>query len=194
MNAREVEAAETSVARKRRHAVEGFVCAGAVATAAVALGFFSIRVALALGAGAALQAVVALALWLRRRELIERLAVHPEAYTIPDVARFGSRVASVRGRQELAARLEALVRQTDSPWHVHLTDRVRLHARDLEAIARELVVPSSYVRPASAVACRRLLTRTVRSPLYNPHLPEEDLTAVLARIRTGINAPASPQD
>jgi hypothetical protein len=42
------------------------------------------------------------------------------------------------------------------------------------------------VQPATAVACRRLVTHPVQSPLYNPNLPEEDLAALLLRIRSGI--------
>jgi hypothetical protein len=55
-------------------------------------------------------------------------------------------------------------------------------------LAHELAAPAARVEPATAVACRRLVTRPVESPLYNPNLPEEDLRALLLRIRAGITS------
>ena len=52
-----------------------------------------------------------------------------------------------------------------------------------------IAAPSARVEPATVVACRRLLTRPVQSPLYNPNLPDEDLAALVFRIRAGINSP-----
>ena len=65
--------------------------------------------------------------------------------------------------------------------------RAAIYGQQLETPARELASPAARVEPAMAVACRRLLTRPVESPLYNPNLPEEDLRALLLRIRAGIS-------
>jgi NAD(P)-dependent dehydrogenase (short-subunit alcohol dehydrogenase family) len=67
--------------------------------------------------------------------------------------------------------------------------RLVLAARSLdklEALAGELVSPARSVEPASAVACRRLLTHLAESPLYNPGVPVGELHAALHRIRAGI--------
>jgi hypothetical protein len=158
------------------------VAAIAVAAVPVSSGF-----AIALGVGAALQVSVAVLLWLSRRERIERLALDPSAYAIPEVARFGDRVCALRERRRLAAFIEAVVSERGSPLELHLVARVARYAQQLETLARELASPAAHFEPAMAVACRRLLTRPVESPLYNPNLPEEDLRALLLRIRAGIS-------
>jgi hypothetical protein len=127
------------------------------------------------------------AFWLCRRERIERLALEPSAYTIPAVARFGARVAALSERRRLAAWLNSVVHERGEVLELHLVARVRHYASQLEMLATELATPSVRVEPTTAVACRRLLTRPVESPLYNPNLPEEDLRALLLRIRGGIS-------
>jgi hypothetical protein len=62
---------------------------------------------------------------------------------------------------------------------------VALVAQELETLARDLASPRS-IAPASAVACRRLLTHMTESPLYNPRIPLDDLHLTLRRIRAGI--------
>ena len=126
-------------------------------------------------------------MWLLRRERIERLALDPSAYAIPEVARFGARVCALRERRRLAAFIDAVVHERGHPLELHLVVRVGRYAPQLETLASELASPAARVEPATAVACRRLLTRPVESPLYNPNLPEEDLRALLLRIRAGIS-------
>jgi hypothetical protein len=78
------------------------------------------------------------------------------------------------------------VHDCGQPLQLHLGVRTANYAHQLEMLARELGAPSARIEPATAVACRRLLTRPVESPLYNPNLPEEDLRAALIRIGAGI--------
>ena len=59
---------------------------------------------------------------------------------------------------------------------------------NLRALAGDLAAPTAAIHPPSAVACRRLLTHAVESPLYNPRLPADDLALALKRIRAGIEA------
>jgi hypothetical protein len=186
MIARELEQAAADVRGRRRQIAYGALAAVAISCSSIVAAPFSPRLGIALGAGAVGQAVLAIVTWLRRRELIERLALEPAAYAIPEVARFGSRVATPSERRRLAAWIQSLLHEPEQPLHMHLAGRAMACAHELEAIARELVAPSSRVPPAIAVACRRLLTRPVQSPLYNPNLPEEDLIAVLRRILAGI--------
>jgi hypothetical protein len=192
MNARELEVAAAVLERRRRRSVHAIVIALAVAATAVLVSLVSIRGAVALATGAAAEAVFAGGAWISRRELIERLALDPSAYAIREVARFGKRIAAADEREQLAARIRTLVHQPEQPQSFHLPGRVRAYARELEAVARELAAPAASVQPAAAVACRRLLTRPVQSPLYNPNLADEDLASLLLRIRAGIAA--SPRD
>ena len=157
--------------------------AGALALGAALLG--SRAVALALGAGAAVQALVCLAAVCGRRSLISKLALEPAAYALDEVERYGQRVLGQRHR--LAAWLAALVNEATYPGTPYLVHRVRRHAADFESLARELGSPRARVRPTSAVACRRLLTHAVESPLYNPRIPSDDLVSALNRIRSGID-------
>lgn len=188
MNARDVEMAAADVQRSRHRATRCLVTGATVAAIAVAVVPVSSGFSVALGVGAALQLTGAVLLWLSRRERIERLALDPSAYTIPEVARVGARASALRERRRLAAFIDAVVNERGHPLELHLVVRAGSYAQQLDSLARELASPAARVEPAVAVACRRLLTRPVESPLYNPNLPEEDLRALLLRIRAGISS------
>lgn len=188
MSAREVEQAGADVERSLHRAQRLLIAAIVVAALAIVAIPASPGFAVALAAGAALQVGAAVVLWVTRRERIERLALDPSAYVIPAVARFGARVCALRERRRLAAFIEAVVHDRGHPLELHLVGRAGHHAQLLDAVAHELASPAARVEPAVAVACRRLLTRPVESPLYNPNLPEEDLRALLLRIRAGISS------
>lgn len=188
MSAREVEVAAADVDRVLHRAVRWLIAGGVVAVIAAAAVPFSPGFAIALAVGAALQLSISAVLWLSRRERIERLALDPSAYVIPAVARFGARMCALRERRRLAASIDAVVHQRGHPLELHLVARAATCAQQLEMLARELASPAARFEPATAVACRRLLTRPVESPLYNPNLPEEDLRALLLRIRAGITS------
>ncbi len=186
MNARDVDTAAAQIESWRhrvRHCVIASVVVAAVATAAVP---FSSSFAIALAVGVILQLSLGGMLWLFRRERIEKLALDPAAYAIPAVARFGARVSAPCARRQLARSIHALVHERGHSLELHLVVRAASYTSQLETLARELASPSTRVEPAIAVACRRLITRPVESPLYNPNLPEEDLRALLLRIRAGI--------
>ena len=186
MNARDVEMAAMKLETFRHHAVRWLVAGAAVLAIGIAAAPFSRTFAIAMGAGALLELSVALALWLRRRERVERLALEPAAYAIPAVARFGDRLCGLSERRRLAASIRSLVGERQ-PLDVHLVVRAGRFAAQLEALARELAAPAAHIEPATVVACRRLLTRPVESPLYNPNLTDEDLQALLLRLRGGIS-------
>jgi hypothetical protein len=115
MNARDVDMAAADVERSRHRARRCLVTGGVVAAIAVAVLPMSSGFAIALGVGAALQLSAAVLLWLSRRERIERLALDPSAYAIPEVARFGARVCALRERRRLAAFIDAVVHDRGSP-------------------------------------------------------------------------------
>jgi len=188
VNAREVEVAAAGVDRLRSGARWSVIAGALLAAIAAATGTFSKWFAVTLGAGAVLELSLAAVRWLRCRERVERLALEPAAYAIPQVARFGARASALRERRRLARCLDAMVHDRGHPLELHLVIRASSYSQHLEALARELASPAMRIEPAMAVACRRLITRPVESPLYNPNLPEEDLRAVLMRIRGGITS------
>jgi hypothetical protein len=192
VNAREVESAAADVESTGRRALRSLAVAAVAAAAAAALAPSSSGVAIGLGLGGAAELIRAIVLWLYRRERIERLALDPSAYAIREVARVGARFAAVSERRRLAGWIDSMVHDRGQPLELHLVGRAGKYAHQLEALARELAPPSATVEPATAVACRRLLTRPVESPLYNPNLPEEDLRALLIRLGAGITSPAGP--
>jgi hypothetical protein len=186
MNAREVESAAAEVDSALQRALRSVAVAGVVALIGLAVVSLSPGFAVALGVGAIIELGAALTFWLWRRERVQRLALEPAAYSIPAVATFGARAATLKERRRLASFIESVVSECGHPLELHLPARARAHARALEALARQLAAPSVHVDPAVVVACRRLLTRPVESPLYNDNLPEEDLRAVLMRLSAAI--------
>lgn len=189
MHARAIEEAAARLARQRGRTIQGAALSTLSAAAAGGLAALGSDLFLAFATASALAGLVALHSEVGRRGLVGRLALDADAYAIPEVRRFGSRVARPEERARLARWIEAIVLDPERPGTFHLPDRVRRHASDLQCLARELLAPGVRVQPVSAVACRRLLTHAVESPLYNPNLPPEDLTAALYRIRQGFLGP-----
>jgi hypothetical protein len=183
---RALEEAAYELDRRRRRCFQAGTLAGGSALAAGVAAMDSLPLAAALGAGAFLEALMAAVAASRRRELVARLALEPAAYALPAVAAYGARVAHASQRVRLAAWLVEVIADACMPHSLYLGDRVALVAQELEVLARELVSPTRSVEPTSAVACRRLLTHAVESPLYNPALPLEELRSTLRRIRAGI--------
>jgi hypothetical protein len=181
---RDVERAAEDLAARRRRAHDAFVLAGLALAASGLVAAISPRAALAFLVGSGIEALVAVVAVVGRRELVSRLALEPRAYVLPDVARHGMTVA--RQRHRLAAWVAEVVADGAHPGTIYLADRVARYAGELRALARDLADPAVAVRPPSAVACRRLLTHAVESPLYNPSLPADDVALAVKRIRAGI--------
>jgi hypothetical protein len=187
MHARAVDQAAVLIRRKRRRALEAGVLAGVCVVSGAAAALVSVPLAAALGIGALVEVAMALAALNARRELIGQLALDPAAYGVPEVERYGTRAARPPERARLAAWLAEVLAESHLPHSLYLPDRVALVAQELEAIARRLVSPACTVTPTSAVACRRLLTHAVESPLYNPRVPLDDLHLTIRRIRAGMH-------
>jgi hypothetical protein len=186
MHARAVDQAAGLIRRKRRRTVEAGLLAGLCLVSGAAALLVSLPLAAALGAGALVEAAIALGALNARRELIARLALDPAAYSVPEVERYGTRAARPPERARLAAWLEELLTESQLPYSLYLPDRVALVAHELDSIAGRLLSPACTVAPESAVACRRLLTHAVESPLYNPRVPLDELHLTLRRIRAGM--------
>ena len=66
--------------------------------------------------------------------------------------------------------------------------RILAAAEELEALASELDDEELELDPACAVACMRLLSDVVTSPLLNSALPPQDLRSRVVQIRSGFKA------
>jgi hypothetical protein len=123
------------------------------------------------------------ALW-RRWDLVDRLAGERDAYTISEVLAYAARETTMDRRQSFAALIRVIAREPGPA----LEWRVRAVADDLDGLAAELEDDELVLDPASAIACRRLLSDLAASPLLNPALPAEDLRSRVLQIRSGFGA------
>lgn len=188
MTARELEQAAADLCRKRRRAREAATLAAGTSVLAVLAAVFWPALVVPFACGIAAEAALGAVSLAARRNRISRLALEPAAYVLPDVERFGRRLAEPGYCVRLAAWISEILTEAYVPGNLYLADRVALFRRELDALARELAGPVR-IQPSSAVACRRLLSDMVESPLYNPRLPTEDLGLALERIRAGIQPP-----
>lgn len=186
LTAREFEARAGALAQRRGRARSALILAGACAALAAITTLFTTALQLPLAAGTVLGLAVAGVNFVAYRETVARMALDPSAYVIPEVSRYGRRFATPAERARLASWLRDVLRESTMSECWCLADRVRHHASQLEGLAADLARPHVSIRPASAVACRRLLTCGAESPLYNPRIPSNELSAVLLRIRHGI--------
>ena len=191
LTARDLQARAGALAQRRGRARSSLISAVACGALAAITTLFTAALALPLAAGAALGLVVAGANFIAYREAVARMALDPSAYVIPEVSRYGHRFATAAERARLASWLRDILRESTMTESWCLADRVRRHRQQLEGLAADLARPHVSIRPASAVACRRLLTCGAESPLYNPRIPSNELSAVLLRIRHGIGLEAA---
>lgn len=186
MTAREIDDAAEQLRELRRQTAEGLVLAAVCLGLAGCVVAFVPTLALAFATGAAFELIVAATCFAMRRGKISRLALEPAAYEIEAVRRYGARLTALRERTALAEGIQSMLKDALSPGTLYLSDRVVSYARELDALARDLLSPAVRIHPVSVARCRALLTEAAESPLYNPRLPAEDLAVVLRRIRAGI--------
>jgi hypothetical protein len=149
--------------------------------------------AIALGASLAMTAihrplvfplfVGGMALWLlgirsiwRHWDLVDRLADDRDAYVIPHVRRYAARDARMPRRRANAKSLRGWASQED----------LAELGSELERLARDLENADLELSPASAIACRRLLTDPTVSPLLNG-ASAEDVLGTIVQIETGFS-------
>jgi len=130
--------------------------------------------------GLALGALGVGSLW-RHWDLVDRLADDGDAYGIPEVRAYAARDARMDRRLSYAAAIRSWVRERDSVTDPRIAD----FAEELEELACALEDDDLELAPASALACRRLLTEPTVSPLLNQDLPRADVGSYLGRIRSG---------
>jgi hypothetical protein len=134
--------------------------------------------------GLGVGALGARALW-RRWDLLDRLAGECDAYEIADVLAHASREATMERRHGYAALVRARLREPHDG-----SDRVA--AEELELLADELDDRLLTLDPACGVACMRLVSDPVESPLLNPSEPQEELRSRVRQIRSGFRPASAP--
>lgn len=192
MNIRAAEHAAERVERARQFFFHAVALAALTVAAATAAAIWLRTATFPLAALAAIESVVVMGAYYGQRDLLQRLALEPEASLVPAVQRYHQGLVRQPARDRLAASITSLISDARLPYAICLSDRVALVEDQLRLLARELATPEITVQPRSVVACRRLLSHGVESPLFNPGVPIEQLHATLLRIRFGIGKrPAS---
>jgi len=157
---------------------------GALAVAAfgLAIAASAVRPSFALplflgGLFVACRAVVAA--W-RRGDLLDRLLDERDAYALAEVRGRAEQEATMANRRMLGRAIRSRLELAENP-------RVVVNADQLVELAGELDDPLLDLDPACAVACSRLLTDPVTSPLMNSSLPADDVRSRLVKIRSGFH-------
>lgn len=190
MEARSVSQAAGELASLRRLALQRLAVALGALLVAGPAALLDMRLAIALGAGAVFEAILALMSSAQRRAILASLAVHREAYLLPEVQRHGAALATMKSRRALARSIASMLRgASGSQPGVELVDRVTWQAPALAALAHALIQPENVVEPTAMAACVQLLTDGLMSPLLNPALPRTELDHVLRHIYAGISSP-----
>ena len=172
----------------RRLSLERIAVALGAALVAGPTALIDVRLAVAFGAGAGFGAVLAFTSATQRRAVIAALARHREAYSVPEVRRYGTKLATMESRKALAHSIATLLKDPDrSGAGVALVDRVIWQAPALAALAQALIEPRNAAEPTAMAACSLLLTDGRMSPLLNPALPRAELDETLQRIHAGIS-------
>jgi hypothetical protein len=184
MYARAVEDAAAHLRELRNEEWAGFALAAIAIGLSVAATQVRPALALPLFLGGVVAGVLGTRAFWRRWDLLDHLADEHDAYVISDVVAYASRETTMDKRRAFAAFIRAVLREPGFGCE----ERVRVAARDLEALAAELEDEELTLDPASAVACLRLLGDPALSPLINPVLPPEDLGSRVFQIRSGFSA------
>jgi hypothetical protein len=184
---RRLEHAAAELRHGRLRTIEYAVLAVATFVAALVSAPIDERIALSLGAAAAVEALLALRTAHTRRESIATLALDPANYVLPEVRSYGERCTHPKERERLVRLLRELPHLAQRPGSIYLADRVHRVRTELEWLAYVLASPIA-IEPASVVACRRLLSHGSESGLYNPSLAEDEIHLALRRIRLRIVA------
>lgn len=191
MDPRSVGPTFDSLHRARQFFIHSLVLAILTLVAAVSAAVWSPNATFPLAVLTAGEAVVVMCAYYAQRDLIQCLALEHEAWQIPAVRRYREWLLKQPVRDRLAASINSLIADANTPYAFCLADRVALVEDQLRLLARVLATPEISVHPRSLIACLRLLSHGVESPLFNPCVPVEQLQATLIRIRFGIGRRAA---
>jgi hypothetical protein len=186
MTAREVDRAASRLEQIRDQRRARLLVAAAAAGLAASALPVSDSLAIALVCGTAVLLVLAVIDTWRWRDLISNLALNEQAYTVPEVRRYGDDLVAPSARRRAAEALDRVVRNAGSPGSYYLAGRVHACRKEIRELAEALRAPDSRFEPTSLAMCWQLLRSGVDSPLYNWHLPAEDLRMAVRRIQAGV--------
>jgi len=127
------------------------------------------------------------AFW-RRWDLVDRLLLERDAYSIDEVRTRAEHVAELENRRSLASSIRW--RLANASAFAEPDGRLLQVVPELAALAEELDDETLELDPMRAVECERLLTDGTTSPLVNPARPVDDVFSWVRRIRAGF-APCS---
>jgi hypothetical protein len=127
-----------------------------------------------------------------RRRLLVMLVAQGDAWSVEGVSELAARLRTPRERRRIADGLRAAA---DVGAGVQLALMVSPPRADavrerLNALAERFSDPLVNVNATAAAMCRRLLCDPQHSPLYNPHVPEEDLWRILDLVERDLTTTA----
>jgi hypothetical protein len=131
------------------------------------------------------------AAWMRadRRTMLTRLVAQGDALSMPDVRVYADRL--VARRLVIASGLRHVISSCargSGELVLVQPERVDAHADRLKRLADAFADPHVPIHPVSAALCVRMLREPASSPLYNPHVPADELDRLLTAIERGIAA------
>ena len=185
MDGRAIDTATARLHELRWEASSDVALSGAVLALSLVATQVVPELALPLFLGAVTVALLGVRAAWRRWEIVDELAVEPDAYVIREVRARAMREASMERRHVFAAHVRGWLADPRS-------DRVRGCADDLAALAVDLDDEALVLDPACAVACAHLLEDPRVSPLLDPAIPQDVLKPRVRRIRAGFE-PKGPQ-
>jgi hypothetical protein len=183
MYARAVEQSDARLRELRRAQWEGFGLSAVFLAAAFCASFFQPAFALPLLFGGVTGTVLAARAAYRSWDLLDRLVGEPDAYAIAEVRIRALAETTLERRHSLAISLRLLLNAPGSG----INARVAGAADDLEALIRDLDDDELVLDPAAAVACARLLSDPMNSPLLDARSPAEDVRSRVRHIRSGFD-------
>jgi hypothetical protein len=179
MHARALEEASGRLRQITRAIRDGTLVTAAMTLLAAGVMPFSRPLAGALAIAAVVEAIAVGVWFMRRRQLLEQLALVPAAYEIPEVAEYGRKATRRRERERIAEAFRRILSDGVGRPVLWLPERVAALEGELRAVSDALCTAGSNVQPRTMVACRQLITNPVKSGLYNPNLPIEDVRTKL---------------
>lgn len=121
-----------------------------------------------------------------RWDILDRLVAEPDAYAISEVRALALAETTPARRRSLAISLRLIL---NAPGE-RINARVAGSAEDIEALIHDLDDDELMLDPAEAVACRRLLTYSMNSPLLDASSSAEDVRSRVRQIRSGFHTPS----
>ena len=177
MHARAIDEAQARLFELHNDEVQDIALGGAALSASLASTALFPPLAVPLFVGGVTMGILGIrALW-RHWDLLDRLADDRDAYAIRQVREYAARDARMGRRAHFAELARSWARAPDVTI-AEVSD-------ELEALARELEDATFDLDPAAALACRRLLTEPMASPLFDEVHRTDELRSCIARIRAG---------